>query len=555
MDTLALGARTPRRGVGEKHTTRRGTGEMELHVARGPVCSHCEEKLSNGQAFCGKCGQPTRWATHDERVLWDLGQWESSRKNSNTGGKAAASAERSHQLRQTVRDRVSVGAPQQPPTPSAEPGPRRSMLSRFRRPVEPAASAPAVAAPAPAAPAPAAPAPAAPAPAAPAARATTPDTLEQPKPVAPKPSVVAQRPAARPVSPAAKPAPTSGRTPPGSSPASTGAARPSQVARVVRTAASAAPAPAARTNPAGARVATATVRAAGSASAAPAIAPEPVVEAPVQSQAPAVQEVEEAPVETPRSAPGTPLVIIRRSAAVQPPAPVEQQAAVAAPAPAKPKREKKQKPPKAPKQRNVRTETPVAAPKPKKEDRKEAAKRERKHRKHSKRVNRRAASLDLKDGERVSLSIEGWSRFRRATLVVTNFRVALVTQVPPQVKWIPLEEVATVSRRWRGAHSIVVSAPTEVVTLQKSKRDMLASFQELLESEVREARRHGSSRHHPDITQEWCDRATQIWDSRFHRVRLWIRRHPAATIIGLLVIGIGGFTLSSVLTSVFTGGH
>ena len=318
------------------------------------------------------------------------------------------------------------------------------------------------------------------------------------------------------------------------------------------------PAPVRTASAAPARVAT-TARAAASAATAPAIAPEPVAEAPVlEPTIAAVPETIEAPVEAPRSQPGTPLVIIRRSTnevtseapnAAAPPA-----ATVAPPAPAKPKWVKEPKAPKAPKQRKMKTpKAPAAAPKPKKEGRKDAAKRERKHRRHSKRVTRRAASLDLKDGERVSLSIEGWSRFRRATLVVTNFRVALITRVPPQVRWIPLEEVATVSRRWRGAHSIVVGAPTEVLTLQKSKRDMLASFQELLESEVREARCVGSLRHHPDITQEWCDRATQIWDSRVHRIRLWIRRHPVATIVGLTAIGVAGFTLSSFMTKVFGG--
>jgi len=155
----------------------------------------------------------------------------------------------------------------------------------------------------------------------------------------------------------------------------------------------------------------------------------------------------------------------------------------------------------------------------------------------------------------VSLSIEGWSRFRRATLVVTNYRVALITRVPPQVRWIPLEEVATVSRRWHGAYSIVVTAPTEVVTLQKAKRQIIASFQELLESEVKEARRGGIQRHHPDITQEWCERATQVWDSRFQRIRLWIRRRPAVTVIGLVMIAAASFLLTSVLTSFFSPVH
>jgi hypothetical protein len=272
---------------------------------------------------------------------------------------------------------------------------------------------------------------------------------------------------------------------------------------------------------------------------------------------PIVETVPDAPVpEAPKPVrePSAPLVIIRRPAAkvgAAPPA-----ARAVAPAPAKPA----SLPKPAPKAKPAEVPTaPVEQKKEKKKSRKDrkqphkvAKKRERKHRRHSKRVKRRAASLDLKDGERVSLSIEGWSRLRRATLVVTNYRVALITQLPPLVKWIPLEEVATIHRRWHGAHSIVVGAPTEVLTLQKAKRQMIASFQELLESEVAEARRGGFLRHHADITQEWCERATQVWDSRYQRLRLWIRRHPTVTLTTGLFLTVGAYFLSSALTSFFS---
>jgi hypothetical protein len=165
-------------------------------------------------------------------------------------------------------------------------------------------------------------------------------------------------------------------------------------------------------------------------------------------------------------------------------------------------------------------------------------------------VNRRAAELDLRNGERVSLSISGWSRFRRATLVVTNYRVALITRMLGQVRWIPLEEVEDVHHRWFLAHSLVVTSPIEVLTLQKAKHQVLASFEQLLSSEVAEARRPGATeRHHGDITQEWCDRSTEIWDSSFGRLRLWLRKHPtiAFCLIGLL--GIAAFILSMVFNS------
>ena len=188
-----------------------------------------------------------------------------------------------------------------------------------------------------------------------------------------------------------------------------------------------------------------------------------------------------------------------------------------------------------------------------KEEAKDAQKRQRKHKRHSKRVNRRAAELDLREGERVSLSIEGWSRFRRATMVVTNYRVALITQIPPQVRWIPLEEVNGVHHRWRGSQSLVVTSTIEILTLQKSKKEMLASFEQILESEVAEARRPGATqRHHGDITQEWAERSTEIWDSHLRRLRLWIRRHPAITLGTLTVCVIAAFMLSGILTSFFS---
>ncbi len=180
----------------------------------------------------------------------------------------------------------------------------------------------------------------------------------------------------------------------------------------------------------------------------------------------------------------------------------------------------------------------------------DARKRERKHKRHSKRVNRRAAELDLRSGERVSLSISGWSRFRRATLVVTNYRVALITRMIGQVRWIPLEEVEGVHHRWFGAHSLVVTSPIEVLTLQKAKHQALGSFEQILESEVAEARKPGATeRHHGDITQEWCDRATEIWDSGFGRARLWVRRHPGIMFGTLALVAVAAYALSAILSS------
>ncbi len=468
-------------------------------MARGPICNYCEEKLAPKQAFCGKCGHPTEHANHDERVLWDLGQWETSRRRKVSAEpkdtrKAAQSADRTRDIR--AAQAKSPGGVAPAPTgvngnggkPDAE-TPKRSFIGRPSR--QPAPQAPA---------------------------ASKPAT----KPV--------QAPAARPTG-AARPAASTGNR----------------------------PAPSARKAP------TMTSERPAAASAAPAPTARPVERRGYVAQ----------PTKAPAEAP--PLIMIRKSAEeTQAPAASTTQAPEQQ-APAKPSpralrkaaEEKKQEAERARKLAQkeaervraeqkkeadrLRAEQAKEEERRRKEEAKDAQKRQRKHKRHSKRVNRRAAELDLRDGERVSLSIEGWSRFRRATMVVTNYRVALITQLPPQVRWIPLEEVNGVHHRWRGSQSLVVTSTIEILTLQKSKKEMLASFEQILESEVAEARRPGATqRHHGDITQEWAERSTEIWDSHLRRLRLWIRRHPAITLGSLTVCVIAAFMLSGILTSFFS---
>jgi hypothetical protein len=98
-----------------------------------------------------------------------------------------------------------------------------------------------------------------------------------------------------------------------------------------------------------------------------------------------------------------------------------------------------------------------------------------------------------------------------------------------------------------------MSGSVEVLTMQKSKREMLSSFQQLLQGEVEESLRPGNTQHHhADITQEWCDRATEIWDSRSRRFRLWIRRHPAVTFLSFTSCVAGAFWLTIFLTALFS---
>lgn len=44
-----------------------------------PICSRCETPYRRATSFCTTCGSPTPWATHEERVQWEVGQWRASR--------------------------------------------------------------------------------------------------------------------------------------------------------------------------------------------------------------------------------------------------------------------------------------------------------------------------------------------------------------------------------------------------------------------------------------------------------------------------------------------
>lgn len=44
-----------------------------------PVCSRCETPFRSQAAFCRACGGPTPWASHDERVAYEVRQWRASR--------------------------------------------------------------------------------------------------------------------------------------------------------------------------------------------------------------------------------------------------------------------------------------------------------------------------------------------------------------------------------------------------------------------------------------------------------------------------------------------
>ncbi len=44
-----------------------------------PLCARCETPFRDVSPFCAACGGPTPWASHDERVAWEVRQWRASR--------------------------------------------------------------------------------------------------------------------------------------------------------------------------------------------------------------------------------------------------------------------------------------------------------------------------------------------------------------------------------------------------------------------------------------------------------------------------------------------
>jgi hypothetical protein len=42
------------------------------------LCDRCESRIVAGVSFCVRCGGPTQWASHQERVSWELTQWQAA---------------------------------------------------------------------------------------------------------------------------------------------------------------------------------------------------------------------------------------------------------------------------------------------------------------------------------------------------------------------------------------------------------------------------------------------------------------------------------------------
>jgi hypothetical protein len=146
------------------------------------------------------------------------------------------------------------------------------------------------------------------------------------------------------------------------------------------------------------------------------------------------------------------------------------------------------------------------------------------------RLARRAKRLGLVADEEVTLSVDGDSRFRRSTLLITSFRVAVVPhgRRRGRVRWIPLEEITDIKVK---RSKIIIHAPVEVLRFTAHLKRLIQGPAEVLRGEVRVARR--GMRRSSEIVQLWCDMTSEIWDSDAGQIRLFMRRHPIP-VVGLL---------------------
>src|SRR5687767_10461674 len=73
------------------------------------LCIHCEKKMDAGASFCPHCEHPTHWATHDERVAWELASYKKMRTVPLEPGRPEATP-----IRRVSTTRVSLEPTRQP---------------------------------------------------------------------------------------------------------------------------------------------------------------------------------------------------------------------------------------------------------------------------------------------------------------------------------------------------------------------------------------------------------------------------------------------------------
>ncbi len=105
------------------------------------LCDRCESRITAGVSFCDRCGCPTQWASHQERVGWELTQWKSADRANAPGSPSKGNGSsrrwipRSFGRKETAQPKLTLVPPnsQQPveapaPTPAVAPDPAPAVV-------------------------------------------------------------------------------------------------------------------------------------------------------------------------------------------------------------------------------------------------------------------------------------------------------------------------------------------------------------------------------------------------------------------------------------------
>src|SRR5205085_10222112 len=91
----------------------------------------------------------------------------------------------------------------------------------------------------------------------------------------------------------------------------------------------------------------------------------------------------------------------------------------------------------------------------------------------------------------------------------------------------PPEELTAMGTAWRGRPTVIIEASIEMLSLAQRSKHTLGPLVKVLQSEIRTARAGGGRGHHPELIQEWVDRAGEVWNSSSGRFRLWLEFHTS----------------------------
>lgn len=516
------------------------------------ICASCE-KRGPVQSFCQHCGHPTVAATYEERIVWEMGQWESSRSRQGAAPAPAPPAPPVRNLRPSRPEPVQAG-PDIAPAPARQPRiviPKRTIVPRpaaeqarpaaqvrpqpSPRPAPPRqqpgpSMRPAASAPTPLRAVPSAPPAQAPAPQRPAAlqRPAPQQPQQRPRPLIPRPtrplSAAASATAVEQIealAPATLDAPLEQVAP----------ANEENGVLLIRTLQRDTDTEQAERQAAELAAEEAALREAAAREEAARVAQEQAAEARARAEAEALAEQEREAARLAEEQAQRAEAEARRLEAEEQ-ARAEQEAKQQAKA-AKAEAKAAEKAARA--QAKIDAKQAKAAAKQQKVHAKQAEapahKMTRRERNHARDV----AALEPVDGEVVTERLRGRC-YGPASLLITNYRVAVVSGRRTRVRWIPLEEVNQIDTMWRSAPTVVIGGTVELLRFRMRKARALSAVVHTLMGLVQASKVPGSSHHNAELTQAWCDKAGEIWDSQTGRIRLFIRRHPVFTLSWLTTL-------------------